>query len=171
VTEANIMEGGVEPDDIPVPGVSGLDHTADVGLEVEAPDLPELFRRAAIGALWLVLERQAQGGSENPDEPGGSGPRTVELSDEDLGNLLRSWLRTVLLWAETDEFVTTEARLTLLPTPLCKSPDGLAYGLFAEVEGQTDQGPRVREIKGVTLHGLRVEKAGEGWFAQVIFDV
>jgi SHS2 domain-containing protein len=146
-------------------------------LEIRAQDLPELFTRAAIGALWLVLERQVRGGPPAPDEPdepderNGRGPRLVELVEEDLGALLRSWLRTVLLWAETDEFIATRVRLSLLPSPLCGSPDGLAFGLTAEVQGEIDRGPRVREIKGVTLHGLQVERVGEGWFARVIFDV
>jgi SHS2 domain-containing protein len=29
----------------------------------------------------------------------------------------------------------------------------------------------VREIKGVTLHGLTAEPRGNGWYARVIFDV
>ena len=161
----------MEADDIPIAGVRSLDHTADVGLEVNAPDLPELFRRAALGAVWLVLERPAGEGSTAPGGSVEDELRSAELTDEDLGNLLRSWLRTVLLWAETDEFVTTEANLTLVPTPLCASPDGLAFGLSAEVEGTIDRGPRVREIKGVTLHGLTVMRKEEGWLAQVIFDV
>jgi SHS2 domain-containing protein len=37
--------------------------------------------------------------------------------------------------------------------------------------GVLDDGPRVREVKGVTLHGLRVERMGEGWMGTVIFDV
>jgi len=168
---SDTREGDVEPDDIPVEGVRGLDHTADVGLEVEAPDLPELFRRAALGAVWLVLERAADGDVTNSADSTMAGSRSVDLVDEDLGNLLRTWLRTVLLWAETEEFVTTRARLTLLPAPLCGSPDGLAFGLTAEVEGSIDRGPRVREIKGVTLHGLKVARVSDGWFARVIFDV
>jgi SHS2 domain-containing protein len=32
-------------------------------------------------------------------------------------------------------------------------------------------GPSVREIKGVTLHGLRVDQVEGGWRARVIFDV
>ncbi|NIP79498.1 MAG: hypothetical protein GWM90_09895, partial [Gemmatimonadetes bacterium] len=32
-------------------GVTFLDHTADVGIDVEADDLEELFHRAALGML------------------------------------------------------------------------------------------------------------------------
>lgn len=161
-----------EPEEIPVPGVRGMDHTADVGLEISAPDLPELFLRAALGALWLVLERPPRGHGETPAEDRGRGlVRSVELVEEDLTTLLRSWLRTVLFWEETEGFVAQEGRLAFLPTPHCQSPDGQAFGLKGTMTGVLDDGPRVREVKGVTLHGLRVERTGSGWLGTVIFDV
>jgi len=152
--------------DIPVEGVTALDHTADVGLEVEAPDLPELFRRGALGAMWLVLERQTGADSGHLPET-----RTLELEGEDLASLFRSWLRALLYWEETEEFVTREVTLSMAPAPSCFPPDGLAFALSARVEGVVDKGSRVREIKGVTLHGLRVEQHGRGWQGRVIFDV
>jgi len=152
--------------DVPVEGVAALDHTADVGLDVEAPDLPELFRRGALGAMWLVLERQTAAGPGRLPET-----RTLEMKEEDLASLFRSWLRALLYWAETEEFVTREVTLSLAPVPSCTSEDGLAFGLSARVEGIVDSGSRVREIKGVTLHGLRVEQTGRGWQGRVIFDV
>ena len=151
-----------EPEEIPVPGVRGMDHTADVGLEIRAPDLPGLFLRAALGALWLVLERPPMGEDL---------ARSVELVEEDLTTLLRSWLRTVLFWEDTEGFVAQEGRLAFLPTPHCQSPDGQALSLQVTMTGVLDDGPRVREVKGVTLHGLQVERTGEGWLGTVIFDV
>jgi len=152
--------------DVPVEGVVTLDHTADVGLDVEAPDLPELFRRGALGAMWLVLERQTVAGPGRFPET-----RTLEMKSEDLASLFRSWLRALLYWEETEEFVTREVTLSLAPVPSCSSRDGLAFGLSARVEGIVDSGSRVREIKGVTLHGLRVEQTVRGWEGRVIFDV
>jgi SHS2 domain-containing protein len=150
----------------PVPGVVGLDHTADVGLEVRADDLPELFRRAALATSWLLLERpHGPRWTEAPER------RSVELVEEELPQLLRSWLRVVLFWDEADGFVPDDLRLVLLPAPLCDSETGQAFGLQGEAEGGVDSGHRIREIKGVTLHGLAVERRGEGWLARVIFDV
>ena len=161
----------IESEEIPVPGVRGLDHTADVGLEIRAPDLSELFRRAALAAMWLVLERQPgqSGACPLPAQEGET--RRIELAEEDLSMLLRSWLRTILFWDETEGFVAIEAKLIFLPTPLCGSPDGQGCGLQGEVVGRIDRGPRVREVKGVTLHGLRVERLESGWLGRVIFDV
>lgn len=158
------VEGG-----IPVPGVRGMDHTADIGLEIRAPSLPDLFGRAALATLWLVLGRAPIGPGEG--ECLESIQKKVELAEEDLASLLRSWLRTVLLWEDTEGFVISRTRLMLFPTPLCCAPDGQAFGLTGHVDGRLDEGSRVREIKGVTLHGLEVEESEEGWVGRVIFDV
>lgn len=154
--------------EVPVPGVHGLEHTADLGLELEAPTLPELFLRGALGAMWLVLERGAGG---TAGTAAGTETRTLVLAAEDLASLFRSWLRTLLFWEETEGFVTTRTALSFSPVPRCSSPDGEAFGLTARVGGVFDRGPRVREIKGVTLHELKVERTGDGWRGQVIFDV
>jgi len=165
------------PPEIPVPGVSGLEHTADVGLEVDAPTLPELFRRGALGAMWLVLEREAAGGGA-PDLAATTNAvgaaldtRTLELTEEDLPSLFRAWLRALLFWEATEGFVAREVAVSFAPVPLCSAPDGQAFRLMARVGGGVDVGPRVREIKGVTLHGLAVERVGAGWRGRVIFDV
>jgi SHS2 domain-containing protein len=160
-----------EADETPVPGVQGLDHTADVGLEIRGPDLPELFRRAALGAMWLVLDRRPEPWEATALSTEVDGKRMVDLVEEELPELLRSWLRTLLFWEETQGFVTLDARVMLLPTPLCSSADGQAFGLHAEVDGLVDHGPRVREIKGVTFHELCVERRSGEWLAMVIFDV
>ena len=160
-----------EAEETPIPGVRGLNHTADLGLEIRAPELPELFRRAALGAIWLVLERQIGQSAEGRSKNRGGEVRSIELIEDDLTTLLRSWLRTVLFWDETEGFVAVEATLFLLPAPCCGSRGGHPLRLCGEVVGRFDDGPRVREIKGVTLHGLRVEPLGGGWFGRVIFDV
>ena len=160
-----------DTNDIPIPGVVALDHTADVGLAITARDLPALFRRASLGSIWLVLERQTAHEYGDGDLPPECVERTVELIAEDLASLLRGWLRTILFWEESEGFVATDPRVALVPAPLCGRPDGQAFGLKARVLGVMDFGPRIREIKGVTLHGLRVEGGPDGWYAQVIFDV
>jgi SHS2 domain-containing protein len=119
-----------------------------------------------MATVWLLLERPPG----NVDAQTGEA-RRVNLVEEELPGLLRSWLRTILLWDETDGFVPIAPKVMLLPAPLCSSETGQAFGLRGEATGVLDPGPRIREIKGVTLHGLAVERQGEEWFARVIFDV
>lgn len=139
-------------DEVPVEGVTALDHTADVGLEIEAPDQAELMVRAARGMDWLLRE------AAPPDE-GEEEPLSVEASDP--AALLRACLAELLYRCETgglalvdlevDDVEPTrlEARAILAPTPA----------------------DPVREIKGVTLHGLEAEERDGRWRGRVIFDV
>lgn len=151
----------MSPEESP-PGVTPLDHTADVGLEVEAATLPELFARAAEGMAWLI-----QGDPPSEASGAGAGPeadapaRPLSLAAADLPALLRAWLRELLFWHETEAAAFRAARFDLLTETR----------LEAEVETGRPGAEPVREIKGVTLHGLAAERRGDGWTARVIFDV
>jgi SHS2 domain-containing protein len=133
-------------------GVTPLEHTADVGLEIEAPDLESLFVRAALGMAWLLLEHE-------PPLP--TEARPLVASGADPAGLLRDWLRELLFWHETEGFTPSSFRFRVLTRTR----------LEAAVEGGLDDRIPVRELKGVTLHGLAVGPHGRGWKAQVIFDV
>ena len=85
----------------------------------------------------------------------------MALRADDLPDLLRAWLREVLYWHQSDGVSFTGARFHTLS-------EGR---LEATVTVATDEKEPVREIKGVTLHGLVAEARGEGWVSQVIFDV
>lgn len=141
-------------------GVTFLDHTADVGLEATAASPQLLFHRAALGALALV---EGPGGRDAAGDSGDEGPpRSVALEADDLPALLRAWLRELLWWHEVDGVAYREARFSRLePTRL-----------EARVVVAPARPDPVREIKGVTLHGLEVVEGEDGeWQARVIFDV
>lgn len=134
-----------------------MDHTADVGLEIEAEDRAELFRRAAAGMMHLILERLP----ERVDES-----RELRASSGDLAGLLREWLRELLYWHEADGFSVASTDIRTL-----EAEEGGRAVLEATVRGGPDEEPPVREIKGVTLHGLAAEPRDGGWYARVVFDV
>lgn len=138
--------------ELKVPGVRRLDHTADVGIEVEAPDLAELFRRAALGMMGLILEEPAPEPAEE---------RQLVLEAPDLPSLLFLWLRELLYWHEVGGFAFAEAAFRAL----------LETRLEAVVRGGPDPCTPAREIKGVTYHELAAERRPDTWFARVIFDV
>lgn len=138
--------------DIPVDGVTALDHTADVALEVEADDLPALLGRAALGMDWLLREAPPPEGSEE---------RRLELEGDEPPALLRACLRELLHWFERDGFAPAEIEVEKADRS----------GLLARVRGGVPDAPPIREIKGVTLHGLAAEPRDGGWWGRVVFDV
>jgi SHS2 domain-containing protein len=149
--------------------VRHLDHTADVGIEIRAPDLAGLPTGAVDGMMGLIL------GDDRPDE---EERRTVRVQGGDPALLLRNLLREVLYLHEAEGFAV--ARTTVAVDEqgegaAAPGPGGDGEGdraARADLLGGPDPGPPIRELKGVTLHGLEAREAGDGeWFARVIFDV
>lgn len=138
--------------EVPVEGVTALDHTADVGLEVEADDLPDLLRRAALGMDWLLRESHP---------PPVEAERSLELEGGRPPEMLRAFLRELLLLFELEGFAPAQIEVR----------EASPSTLRAVVRGGTPAEPPIREIKGVTLHGLEAEPRGGGWWGRVIFDV
>jgi SHS2 domain-containing protein len=160
-------------------GVRPLDHTADVGLEVEAPSLAELFRRAAAGLMVLM----GAGDPVDPGDPGAAAAAeaatdaTVEVAvaGPDLEMLLVGWLRELLFLCEVRGIAYAGAEFDELG----------GGGLRARMRGVPGRPAPGRELKAVTYHGARVTRrpgSGEGdgdgdgdgdggWAATVIFDV
>ncbi|MDX1579772.1 MAG: archease [Gemmatimonadota bacterium] len=135
-----------------------LSHTADIGFEVEAPTLERLFELSAEG-LVAALGLEARAGRDRAAQPE---TETIRLEKGDRERLLVAWLRE-LLWRCTSRHVVpegTDVRMTDEAT------------LEARVSWRPwpESGP-VREIKGVTYHGLEVARRREGWHARVVFDV
>ncbi|MBI4545484.1 MAG: archease [Gemmatimonadetes bacterium] len=138
------------------PGVRWLDHTADVGLELRARDLPELFRRAAAGMLLLLY-----GSVREVEQAGAAERREIVLEAEDVASLLALWLRELLYLHDVHGLACQEAEFPVLHE----------RGLSARVHCTRPPGAPLRELKGVTYHGLRAERRGGEWRARVIFDV
>jgi hypothetical protein len=153
-------------------------------MDVNAPTLPALFERAAAGMACLLYGADGADGGDDaesapatgsaaaashapdvaPSEAPGSMPlpeRSLTLSADDLPALLRAWLRELLYWHEADGVAVGVVRFaTLTPTRL-----------EAMVTLRPEATEPIREIKGVTFHGLAVEQGAEGWTGRVIFDV
>ena len=135
-------------------GVRELEHTADVGLDVQAPTLPALFERAAGGLVGLLY-----GAAPPPLEA--TVRREVSVQAEDPARLLLLWLRELLYFHEAEGLVYRGARDLAVG-------EGRARAT-ALLSGTT--APPQQEIKGVTYHGLAAERREDGWQARVIFDV
>lgn len=128
-----------------------LDHTADIGIEATAPDIPSLFSEAVRACAAVILDAE-------PAQPRGSVPVAVEA--DDLGALLAALLVEALWTFESTSRLPVAAELEVSSTT--------AAGTLGVVDDVTIGGPA---IKAVTYHQLLVERTADGWRAQVFFDV
>ncbi len=161
------------------PGVRELDHTADVGIVIEARSLEELLRRAATGMWQLVLAAETEGAglaadsSAPPDagRPGdGSAPaadtsdgpsRELRIEAEGPDTLLLRWLQELLYIYEVEGLVPREVAFSSVEHT----------SLVAVVTWKPVERTPVLDIKGVTYHGLEARPTQDGWRGRVIFDI
>ena len=140
-----------------VEGVSFLDHTADAGVEVEAPSLDMCLARAAAGLFAMMFVP--------PDRLERSSLQTVEvgLKAANRDELMVSWLQELLYRSEVEDvfFLCFEVETD------GKRLNGRAAGVPITPELE----PAGPGVKAVTRHGLRVDRSSQGWRARVIFDV
>jgi SHS2 domain-containing protein len=133
-----------------------FDHTADLGLRVRAATLPELFADAGRGLTSMLVE------DVSPIRETTSA--TIALpKDDDLEFLLFDFLKAILFRFETDHLLLVRFEVTLDDS-----------GLHATGHGEPMDDARHEpghEVKAITYHGLRVERDGDGWLAEVIVDI
>ncbi len=134
-----------------------FDHTADVGLQIRANDLPDLFRTAAEGLFdYIVANREAVAIVEND---------TITLTSDSTANLLVGWLNELIFRSETQHVLFNHFNVAI-------SGDGLL--LEATIGGEPidrDRHILDHEVKAVTHHGISLEHDGAMWVAEVILDI
>lgn len=132
-----------------------FEHTADLGIRIEAKRLDELFTDAANALTSALVE-----------EPESIKPRITEdvsIIADDVELLLFDWLRELLLRFET--------RHMLFSRFLVAIED---HRLTATIHGEPidhARHPLSHEVKAITYHGLSVQKVNDGWVAEVIVDI
>ncbi len=132
-------------------GFREIEHTADWAIEVWAPDFAGLLEQAARGMYALL---QVQWAPQGPVVR-----REVHLTAADAETLLVDFLSELLFVLDTEGVAFDSFALQATPTQV----QGVMHGRpIAGLE---------KEIKAVTYHNLRVERAAQGWRAVVTFDV
>jgi SHS2 domain-containing protein len=132
-----------------------FDHTADLGLRIQAADLGELFAEAGRALLAVIVS--------NPDAVKPRDVLTMRISGGDIEYLFVDWLVELLYLFESKRFLASEF------VPILDDA-----GLSANVRGEPCDPTRhmlAHEVKAVTYHGLVVEQTGDGWLAEVILDI
>lgn len=134
-----------------------FDHTADIGIRIEAASLEELFCEAA-EALFSLIVANLQ--DVQPRERLSFG---LELQDREYDFLLFDWLNELLFTFDTRQIVLArfDAKISL-------------SGLQGTALGEPIDPARHQlehEVKAITYHGLKVIQEDEQWLAEVIVDI
>jgi len=132
-----------------------IDHTADLGMEVEGSSLEELFACAGKAIYELMAELNTVEIRESRD-------LTVEGAD--LADLWVNFLREALyLWGGEGLLIKEVKIRQLSNTSLEATLSGEPYDSHRHTLNM--------EIKAATYHQAEVVQTPEGWKARVIFDV
>jgi len=130
-----------------------IEHTADVGFEVDAPEWRSLLERAALVVAALIVSL---------DDVTARETATIDVTADTREELLHDWLQAVLVRVQAG-FVPCEIAVQATDATVA-----------AVLRGEALDSARHRvhgELKGVTWHGLGVEEFPGGLRARVILDV
>lgn len=132
-------------------------HTsADIGLIATGRDLVELFSDAALGLTSIMVSMD---GLTLDRE------RLVEIAGDDLENLFRRWLSEIIYIKDAERFLLRRCEIKL---------DDNAFSIKGRLFGDTIDPSRHLlkiDVKAVTYYKFRVEKVGDIWRGEVVFDL
>jgi SHS2 domain-containing protein len=126
-----------------------LEHTAELGLEIEAASPAGVFTEAAAALGELVRDDERAGPRE---------ARTITLAGITYADLLAAWLEELVFFVETEAFIPESAEIAVEPPDV----DGTVTGR---------RGAPRHLVKGVTYHELSFAREGDVWRAHVVLDV
>lgn len=132
-----------------------LEHTADVGLKAFGKTLEEAFENAAEGMFDLITDKS------NIEEVG---EYTIELTADDLEQLLVDWLSELVFLHSANNLVFGDFNIDLKG-----ETNKLSANVWGEKFDTSKHGQGV-EIKAVTYHMLKVKKK-RPFSVQVLFDI
>jgi protein archease len=132
-----------------------IEHTADLGVEITAADLPALFASAG-EALYALIADPATIENREAIKVSATG-----VNPEDL---LHTWLCELLALFNVEGFVGKRCEITYIS-------DGQVQGRVSGEKLDLKRHAFHTEIKGVTYHDFKVWQDAGTWHARVIFDV
>jgi SHS2 domain-containing protein len=136
-----------------------LDHTADVGLEVEAATWPALLEEAARAFGEWASEGQLAAQVHETE-------RTVQLKGADRVETWVSFWRALLRLWTVEGFLAAHARVEV-------GEDGLAVRARVGCVSAGALDPsRCLDVKAVTWHGAEIEERPDGgWVGRIVLDL
>ena len=135
-------------------GFEIIDHTADVAIAAYGADLKKAFANAALGMFSIITDL---------DIVNEKVIRDVEVTSEDMKDLLVSWLNELLFICEVDKILFKRFDISELNETRMLAK---CYGEKINLKRHKFKA----EIKAATYHMLEIEE-GNGVRVQVLFDI
>jgi SHS2 domain-containing protein len=146
-----------------------VDISADAGIAAFGGNVRELFENAAAGMYSLITNVDSVQEEKTID---------VAVERDSLEGLLVAWLNELIFRFDVDGFIAKR----IVITGLSVSPEEAASGGEAEkplavrasLSGEEFDPARHEGkllLKAATYHNLRIEKTGDIWRSEIIFDV
>lgn len=139
-----------------------LDHTADAGVEIDAPTRESLFAEAAVALADTLTPIAGVGVSIE---------RQLEVSAADDELLLVDFLNEILFLFETEGLLVAEATVRLEGGEGDRRPPVKLRAVLRGERYDERKHPLRSLVKAVTYHGLRVWREDERWTGRVLFDL
>lgn len=132
-----------------------MDVTADIGIITSAPDLAMLYENAAYALFDLMCDMREVASAVETE---------IAVEGIDAPSTMVNWLNELLYIFEARSLLFGEFRVY--------SADPMQVRAVARGEEFDPSRHKViRHIKAVTYHRLKVERAGDRWEAEVLFDI
>jgi SHS2 domain-containing protein len=132
-----------------------FEHTADLGLRIRAGSLDELFAEAGRALFSVIVV--------NLDSVRPVQEVAFEIKGSRHDDLLADWLGELLYTFETRRVLLSDFHVGIDENGLAATARGEP---FDPKRHELDM-----EVKAITYHGLKVERDGDGWLAEVIVDL
>lgn len=132
-----------------------FEHTADLGLRVEAADLNGLFAEAGRGLTSMFVD--------DPQQIRPMQELRLHVDGADRAYLLFDWLNELLYRFES-------VRLLFCEFDVHVAENGVDATLRGE-PADPDRHQLAHEVKAITYHQLVIEPTASGWRAEVIVDI
>jgi SHS2 domain-containing protein len=132
-----------------------FDHTADLGLRAQTPDLNTLFAEMA-HALTAALV-------DNPADVRPTSAVTLTIAGDEKHFLLFDWLNAILERFEAQRWLGAQFAVQVSDVGLSATLHGEPY--------DPDRHQAGHEVKAITYHELKVVPTDDGWLAEVIVDI
>jgi SHS2 domain-containing protein len=132
-----------------------FEHTADLGLRIRAADLDSLFAEAGAALFETIVEDLKTVRPEKHVQ--------VSLAGAQGDYLLFDWLKELLYHFDAEHLLLGKFEVHVTD----KGLTGSAWGEPLDRSRHHLE----HEVKAITYHGLRLERVGDAWLAEVIVDI